>query len=201
MFARELGNLGQTVASEVRLVATPGPGVRIDEAYGYPTTRSGDAVIVPVADLRAGEIRKVVFRVTVAEHREGPLVVAQVELGWRRVADGAMRSARAAAEVDVASDPAAVEASVDPAVVPVVEQALSARALEDAARAYDQAGLAGAREILDRRDRALRANARYLAPATVESLEAVSRDAIEGFSRAPAQAKKATSVKAYELAR
>lgn len=201
MFSRELGNLGQTVASEVRLVVIPGPGVHIEEAYGYPMTRDGDRAIVPVADLRAGELRKVVLRVTVGAHAEGPLAVAQVELAWRRVADGATRSARTAAQVDVVTDPAAVAASVDPAIAPVVEQALSARALEEAASAYDQDGIAGAREVLERRARAVRANARNLPPETVQSLEAVSRDAIEGYTRAPAQAKKATSVKAYELAR
>ncbi len=200
MFSKELGGLSQTVASSVRLVATPGPGVHIEEVYGYPMSRAANSVVVPVADLRAGETRKVVFRLTVAAAHEGPLVISQVEVAWHRVSDGVQRAARAAAEVDVADDPAAVTASVDPALVPVVEQALSARALEDAAAAYDKDGVAGARQVLDRRSRAVHANA-YLGAETVESLEAVSRDAIDGFARAPAQAKKATSVKAYELAR
>jgi len=42
MFSRELGSLSRTVASDVRLVATVAPGVRIEEAYGYPMTRAGD---------------------------------------------------------------------------------------------------------------------------------------------------------------
>jgi hypothetical protein len=45
------------------------------------------------------------------------------------------------------------------------------------------------------------ASAKYLAPATVQALEAASTGAIEGFAKAPAQAKKAASVRAYELAR
>jgi hypothetical protein len=175
--------------------------VHIEEAYGYPMSRAANSVVVPVADLRAGETRKVVFRLTVAAAHEGPLVISQVEVAWHRVSDGVQRAARAAAEVDVVDDPAAVAASVDPALVPVVEKALSARALEEAAAAYDKDGVAGARQVLDRRSRAVRANAAYLGAETVESLEAVSRDAIDGFARAPAQAKKATSVKAYELAR
>jgi Ca-activated chloride channel family protein len=168
MFSKELGHLGQTVASEVRLVATPGSGVHIEEAYGYPISRTGDSVIVPVADLRAGETRKVVFRLTVAAAHEGPLVISQIDVGWHRVSDGAQRSAHT---------------------------------LEEAATAYDQQGVTGAQRVLDRRSQAVRANAAYLGAETVESLEAVSRDAIDGFTRAPAQAKKATSVKAYELAR
>jgi len=226
MFSRELGNLSQTVASDVRLVATAGPGVRIEEAYGYPMSRSvdrdgacvhqhlgieeayghpmscsGGSVVVPVADLRAGETRKVVFRVTVAAAHEGSLVISQVDVGWHRVSDGAQRAAHTIAVVDVVDDPAAVAASVDPATMPIVEKALSARALEQAATAYENGQMEEATQVLDRRARAVRANAAYLGADTVESLEAVSRDAIDGFANAPAKAKKAASVKAYELAR
>jgi len=201
MFSRELGNLSQTVASDVRLVATAGPGVRIEEAYGYPMSRAGGSIVVPVADLRAGETRKVVFRVTVAAAHEGSLVISQVDVGWHRVSDGAQRAAHTIAVVDVVDDPAAVAASVDPATMPIVEKALSARALEQAATAYENGQMEEATQVLDRRARAVRANAAYLGADTVESLEAVSRDAIDGFANAPAKAKKAASVKAYELAR
>jgi len=201
MFSRELGTLAQTVASDVRLAVTAGPGVRIEEAYGYPMTRAGDRVVVPVADLRAGETRKVVFRVTVAAAHEGPLVISEIEVGWRRVVDGVPRAAHTTAVVDVVQDPAAIAASVDPATMHIVEQALSARALEQAAAAYDHGGMAEAQQILERRSQAVRANAAYLGAETVESLEAVSRTALDGFARAPDQAKKVTSVKAYELAR
>lgn len=201
MFSRELGNLSQTVASDVRLVATAGAGVRIEEAYGYPMTRVGDSVIVPVADMRAGETRKVVFRVTVAAAHQGPLVISGIDVGWHRVSDGVQRAAHTAAEVDVVDDPSAVAASVDPATMSIVEKALSARALEEAATAYENGGITEVKQILDRRSQAVRANAAYLGAEAVESLEAVSRDAIDGFAKAPAQAKKATSVKSYELAR
>jgi Ca-activated chloride channel family protein len=201
MFSRELGNLSQTIASDVRLVATAGPGVRIEEAYGYPMSRAGGSVVVPVADLGAGETRKVVFRVTVAAAHEGSLVISQVDVGWHRVSDGAQRAAHTIAVVDVVDDPAAVAASVDPATMPIVEKALSARALEQAATAYENGQMEEATQVLDRRARAVRANAAYLGADTVESLEAVSRDAIDGFANTPAKAKKAASVKAYELAR
>ena len=201
MFSRELGNLSQTVASDVRLVATAGVGVRIEEAYGYPMSRDGGSVIVPIADLRAGETRKVVFRVTVAAAHQGPLVISQIDVGWHRVSDGAQRAAHAIAEVDVVDDPSAVAATVDSSTLLIVEKALSARALEEAASAYEHGGMEGAKQVLDRRSQAVRANARYLGREPIELLEAVSRDAIDGFAKAPAQAKKATSLKAYELAR
>jgi len=201
MFSRELGNLSRTIASDVRLVATPAPGVRIEEAYGYPMTRAGSSVVVPVADMRAGETRKVVFRVRVAAGQQGPLVLSQIDVGWHRVSDGAQRGAHTTAEVDVVDDPRAVAASVDVATMAAVENALSARALEQAAAEYETSGIAGAREVLERRQQAVRANAAYLGAERVDALEAVSNEALDGFARAPAQAKKATSVRAYELAR
>jgi len=204
MFSRELGSLAKTVASEVRLVATPAPGVRIEEAYGYPmtpSTRSGDSVVVPIADMRAGETRKVVFRVTIAAGHEGPLTVSQIDVGWHRVSDGVQRAAHTTAEVDVVDDPRAVAASVDAATMAAVEKALSARALEEAVSAYEHNGMAGAKQILDRRVEAVRANRALLGADTVDALESVSAEALDGFAKAPAQAKKAASVKAHELAR
>jgi Ca-activated chloride channel family protein len=204
MFSRELGSLAKTVASEVRLVATPAPGVRIEEAYGYPmtpSTRPGDSVVVPIADLRAGETRKVVFRVTIAAGHEGPLTVSQIDVGWHRVSDGVQRAAHTTAEVDVVDDPRAVAASVDVATMAAVEKALSARALEEAASEYERNGMTGAKQILDRRVEAVRANRALLGADTVDALESVSTEALEGFAKAPAQAKKAASVKAHELAR
>jgi Ca-activated chloride channel family protein len=201
MFSRELSSLAKTVASEVRLVATAAPGVRIEEAYGYPMTRSGDSVVVPIADMRAGETRKVVFRVTIAAGHEGLLTVSQIDVGWHRVSDGAQRAAHTTAEVDVVDDPRAVAASVDVATMAEVEKALSARALEEAASEYERSGMAGAKQILDRRVEAVRANRALLGADTVDALESVSTEALDGFAKAPAQAKKAASVRAHELAR
>jgi hypothetical protein len=166
-----------------------------------PSTRPGDSVVVPIADLRAGETRKVVFRVTIAAGHEGPLTVSQIDVGWHRVSDGVQRAAHTTAEVDVVDDPRAVAASVDVATMAAVEKALSARALEEAASEYERNGMTGAKQILDRRVEAVRANRALLGADTVDALESVSTEALEGFAKAPAQAKKAASVKAHELAR
>jgi Ca-activated chloride channel family protein len=201
MFNRELNALSQTIASEVRLVAVPGPGVHIEEAYGYPMTRAGDSAIVPVADLRAGETRKVVFRVTLDAAHGSSRVISRIGVGWRRVGDAARRAAHATAEVDIVDDSAAVAASTEAQALQAVDQALASRALEDAAATYDNGDFAGAKQILERRSQAVRAHAAQLTPGAFEALDAISTDAIDGFAKAPAQAKKAASVKAYELAR
>jgi Ca-activated chloride channel family protein len=201
MFGRELATLGQTVAADVQLRVIERPGIRIEEAYGYPLTRTAGGAVVPVADLRAGEVRKIVLRIRVSAGQPGALGLADLALDWRQVADGARGAARAVASVDVVDDPAAVAASVDPAAMRAIEQALSARAIEEAAAAYERGGLPAAQQVLDHRAQAVRANAAYLGRGAVDALDAVQAQTLEGFARAPAAAKKAASVTAHDLAR
>lgn len=203
MFGHELATLSETVAADVQLRVTERPGVRVEDAYGYPLTRTADGVVVPVADLRAGEARKIVLRLRVAAGHPGALSLADLALDWRRVGGGggAPGVARTVASVDVVEDPAAVAASVDPAAMQAIEQALSARAIEEAAAAYDRGGLPAARDVLDRRSQAVRANAAYLGRSAVDALDAAQAQTIDGFARAPAAAKKAASVTAHDLAR
>lgn len=204
MFAKELGGLAETVAADVRLVLTEGAGVRIAEAYGYPMTRAGDHVLVPVADLRAGETRKVVFRVHVDTIATRTLDVTTVQLGWRRVADGASREAQTKVRVEMTDDLREVEQTMDIATVEAVEQVNTARAFEEASTVYDTQGAAAAQEIIDRRVQAIRAN-KALPQAAAEKLEQQSFEAKGDFAAAPsggaagAKAKKASRAKAYDL--
>ncbi|HEY0194515.1 MAG TPA: VWA domain-containing protein [Kofleriaceae bacterium] len=205
MFNRELGSLGQTVATDVRLVVTAAqPYVQIEDAYGYPMTQQGHSVVVPIADLRAGETRKVVLRVAIgAPGAPGAnAAIAKVDLGWHRVPDGEQRAAHTAAIVDLGAATAAeLAATADRATAAIIEQALESRALEQAATAYEKDGLAGARRVLDDRKAAVRAQAQLIGEDEVQELDAVSSDTLDGFTRAPAKAKKAASVRAYDLAR
>jgi len=206
MFARELGGLAETVAADVQLVLDAGPGVEILEVYGYPSTRAGSQVVVPVADLRAGETRKVVVRASVGPQHVGPAVVATARLGWRRVADGAQRTASATAEATVVEDETAVIRSVDRSVVESVEQALAGRALEQASEAYERQGAEAAQQVIERRLDDARANGQLDAKA-LEHIEAQAVEAVQSFQAAKAggtagmKAKKVSRVKAYELAR
>jgi Ca-activated chloride channel family protein len=201
-FHRELTATSQTVASDLALRVTARPGVRVEDAYGYPLTRLGaDTVVVPVANLRAGEVRKIVLRLRVAPDHTGELALADLRLDWHGVGAGAPGTAHAVASVDVVDDPAAVAASVDPAAMQAIEQALSARALDDAAAAYDRGGLPAAQQVLDQRSAAMRVNAAHLDPSAVEALEQVRARALHGFASTPAAAKKEASVTAHDLAR
>src|SRR3569623_809023 len=58
MFAHVRCELGATVATDVHLVIEP-HAADVEWAYGYPMTRMGTTIQIPIADLRAGEVRKV----------------------------------------------------------------------------------------------------------------------------------------------
>ena len=148
LFMHELATLRQPVASEVRLSTAPGPGVRIEEVYGYPMSRDGDRVIVAIGDLLAGETRKVVFRVALAAAPPGATrAISQIDVAWRGRSDASLRVAHATAEIDVTSAAADVAASGDPETARAIVRALSARALGPAAAAYDARGLSSGREV------------------------------------------------------
>jgi Ca-activated chloride channel family protein len=199
MFERELGGLAETVASDVRLVIS-GASATIEEAYGYPMMRQGDDVVVPIADLRAGETRKVVLHATVRA-TPGSLTVARFALHWRRTSDGRFDSARTQLDTTVVRDVARVRATIDHAAVNAVEQARAARVLEQAATVYDTQGAQAAQRLIERNLRDVKANAALDAPS-VQAIEAASTAAVENFAKAPAtKAKKATRADAYKLAR
>lgn len=199
MFERELGGLAETVATDVRLVITDAGGT-IEDAYGYPLARHGNEVVVPIADLRAGETRKVVLRSSVDTSRTGRLTVAQFALHWRRVADGDFAQTRTQLDTTVVRDVARVRATLDRAAVNIVEQARAARVLEQATTVYETQGYEAAQKLIERNLRDVKANTALDAPS-VQAIEAASNGAIDNFAKAPAaKAKKAARADAYELA-
>ena len=213
MFGRELGGLAQTVAHDARLVitgigGTPGmegpglaPGAVIEEAYGYPLLRQGDQVVVPIADLRAGETRKVVLRASVDARTTGRMSVAHFALHWRWTSTGTLAQTSTRLDTTIVRDVARVKATVDREAVNIVEQARAARVLEEATQVYEHQGFEAAQKVIERNLRDVRANMHIDAPA-MQAIERASNGAIDNFAKAPrAKAMKATRADAYELAR
>ncbi|MDB4953203.1 MAG: Von Willebrand factor type domain protein [Myxococcales bacterium] len=200
MFRRELGGLAETVASEVRLVVDAGPGVQIIEAYGYPMTREAGQVIVPIADLRAGETRKVVLHVQVDLSGVGETSIANLQLGWRRASDGATRTTTAHAAAELVTTANEVAGSYDRDAVRAATEAQSARALEQATITYERQGYRAAQQVLQQHIDNVRANAQ-LDDESRKALEGAASDAITDFQMTPASAAKTTRAKAYKLAK
>lgn len=210
MFERELGGLAETIASDVVLAIAPAPGVEIVEAYGYPMQAAPGReprVVVPIADLRAGETRKVVIHARVTrDQRTADLGIAGVGLRWHRLPDGSGQSASVQVDAQVTIDPAAVEASTDRETLQLVEQARSAQVLEEATSVYQTQGAQAAQRVIEHHMRAVHAN-KHLDPDTARMIEQAESQAADGFAAAPSggtaatKAVKATRAKAYELAR
>jgi Ca-activated chloride channel family protein len=200
MFERELGGLAATVASDVRLVISDAGGV-IEEAYGYPMLRQGSEVVVPIADLGAGETRKVVLRSTVDAARTGRVTVARFALHWRNTADGTFDTTRTQLDTTIVRDVARVHATLDRGAINIVEQARAARVLEQATTVYETQGAEAAQKLIERNLRDVKANVNLDAPS-LQAIEAASTGAIDNFAKAPAaKAKKAARADAYQLAR
>jgi Ca-activated chloride channel family protein len=207
MFARELGGLVQTVATGVRLDVSPAPGVTIDEVYGYPSTRQGGDVVVPVADLRAGETRKVVLHVTVAPGATGHAVIANLALAWTLTVktDVPVRE-RVAVATTITNDPAAVTAGVDPAAAQAAAEAHSSSVLEQATAVYENRDTAAAVQIIRDQVQAVRAD-KNLPPATKQAIEQTYTETLDDFAATPADGQPAAKPMkkarehAYKLAR
>ena len=207
MFATELAGIGTTVATNVQLEVEAAAPSTIDSAYGYPLTAIDDHTVrIPIADLRSGETRKVVLHGVV----RGP-GVARFRLTWRSPqADAAddraiagetlPRSATATLVTELTEDPARVAATQDLDATAAVEEARTARVLDEATRTYEQYGAEAAQRVIEKQ----LAHVRHagIAPAHLDRIERAADGAIHSFAQAPAdQAKKATRTTAYELAR
>jgi Ca-activated chloride channel family protein len=207
IFDRELGSMGDTVASEAALAIEPAPGVDILEAYGYRTDQVGAGVVVPIADLRAGESRKVVIHVRVRSTDAGSMELAKVKLTFRPRDAHQVAVVRTTAVAEITTDRGLVQAGLDRDTVRQVEVARTARALEQATAAYEQGKDAEARTILE--DRAAEAQAQSNAigdPALANQIEQITTHTSSGFAAAPAargddgrRAVKATRQEVYDL--
>ena len=202
IFATELAGLSDTVATDVQLVVTPADTTSLDRAYGYPVTHDGRAVIVPIADLGAGEVRKVVMPAQLLIAGESSQRVASFELTWRDPIDGTRHVANARLAATIVDDAAAVAASIDRDAVHEIAEAHTAQVLEDATLAYEQQGYKAAHQVIEHHLRDLHAN-KNLDPAAMQKIEQATTQVIDGFAAAAAgdstKAMKLTRTTAYDL--
>jgi Ca-activated chloride channel family protein len=179
LFERELGDLAMTVASDAELVVTAAPGVEVLDAFGYHPYRSRGATVVPLADLRSGEVRKVVLRVRVTTSGAGRMDLATMMLAWRPRDQARAVVASAQVAVAITDDTGAVLANRDREIVRQVEAVETAAAVEAAADAYERGDHGAAGMILE-----LRA-----AAATQTSLEMGDDDLAREVQAATGKAK------------
>ena len=131
--------------------------------------RQGNEVVVPIADLRAGETRKVVLHRRSIRRARASSRSARLALHWRRVSDNQFDSTRTQLDTTVVRDVTRVQATIDRSAVSIVEQARAARA-----RASDDVlrdPRLRSREHVERNLRDVKSNAQLDAPS-VQAIEA-----------------------------
>jgi Ca-activated chloride channel family protein len=178
MFASELASMTATIATDVRLDVS---GAYITDVYGYSYTRGREDVVIPLADMRAGETRKVVLHVVLPENAPRSFEVAKFHLDWRDVSTDQSRDATTNTIATLTNDARDVAATIDRGAVSAIETARTARVLENAARTYETQGAAAAQGVIERHLRDVKGNKNVDAPA-LEMIERASNGAAGNFA-------------------
>ncbi len=152
IFDDELRKIGATVATEIKVALVPADGVVIEEAYGYEIVREGNRSIISVADLHAGETRKVVLRLRVTAHKPGGVDIAQVEVGYRKVDDGSAQKIAIRSRAEATGSQRAILDNANKEATLHIERAKTARSINMATELYEKGDIAGAQQILTARE-------------------------------------------------
>lgn len=207
MFTDELGKLGTTTATRVRLALTPAAGVEVLEAYGYPLQREGKEYLVPVADLYSGETRKVVVRLRVDAKAAAEMKVADIGLSFYPVDSLQSRTVNTIASTGVTSEVQIVRKNLNRDAIRHIERARTATIINKATIQYESGNAAGARQLLQ----AQRQQAVDFAQAVgdddfAKEIEGATMEVDRDFAQAPAaqskkgkRARKANRKRAYDL--
>src|SRR4029079_13240797 len=127
---------GKIVAADAELELVPGDNLEIEDVFSYGARQDGAGWIVPIADLRAGDTRKIVARVRVKTSKGGAIELATARLVYRPVDAHQQRTVTAVARAQVTDAAQVVRAGIDTGTVQLVEEAETARAIDEASKAY-----------------------------------------------------------------
>jgi Ca-activated chloride channel family protein len=208
LFGRELDKLAATTATDVRLSIVPTSGVEIVEVYGYPMQSEGGRIIVPVADMRSGETRKVVLRLRIGAQRAGAIEVAGVGVMFRPTGSLETRTVKTWARAVVTERNEEVLAGRDRGAIRHIERARTAKMINEATAQYESGDAAAAMQMLRRQAAQTKSLAKALGDEELaQEIEEVAGSAGSGFAAAPAKpgsnagkrASKASRKSAYDL--
>ena len=128
---REFQAVETLVASGVPLRIDPGPGVTVREVYGYTLSRDGQATLVDVGDMSAGEQRRLVARATVNSGSASVHSFANLGLSYQLPSRGTGESASASLSYAATVDQAVAMGSQDADAVVTASKVEAAAAVRD----------------------------------------------------------------------
>ena len=207
MFTDELSKLGATTATRVRLSLNPSSGVEVLEAYGYPMQREGAQILVPIADLHAGEVRKVVLRLRVNAAQAGNMKVADVGLAFHATDSLQRRTVSTSSHTTVTEQAQLVQDNLDRDAIRHIERARTAKVINDATVQYEAGNVAAAQQMLRAQRQQVRSLADSMGDAEfAEEIDVATESVDRDFAKAPAakskagkRARKTNRKRAYDM--
>ncbi len=207
LFDTELQRLGATVATQVSLRITPKQNVEIREVLGYETQEQGGSYVVNIADMHAGETRKVIVALRVRAGQKGTMELADMSALFTDASKGEARALSSVLSAKITSDLAVVNANRDMQANRLIERALTAKAIDEATGLYEAGRAAEAQSLMDTRAVAAQAIAADLGDMDFEEeMKSTQTRVKQGFAEAPAassaggkKARKANRKDAYDL--
>jgi len=146
----ELASMKATVAQNAVLRLEPScAGVEVVEVFGYESRREGQAVVVPMADLFAGDSRRILVSLRIPTLGTGLQQVLQSSLSFQDVATGKPGTIAMSLGAEVSNDSAAVAASADKDMVASILEVQAAAAIKEAAVAFERGDKVQAKAVLD----------------------------------------------------
>jgi Ca-activated chloride channel homolog len=207
MFTAELDKLGATAATQVHLSVHAAPGVDVLEAYGYPMTRSGDSILIPVADLRSGETRKVVVRMRVNAATPGAMKVADIGVSFQPTTSPEPHAITIATHTTVTDHEGLVREGRDIEALRHIERARTAQIINEATVQYESGNAGAALQMIQRQQQQARTIAIELGDETFAAeMEQAADSVSQEFRAAPAagsadgkRARKTNRKRAYDM--
>ncbi|MDZ4697639.1 MAG: VWA domain-containing protein [Deltaproteobacteria bacterium] len=150
ILGNELASLKATVARNTELRIEPAcDGVEVIEVFGYESRREGRVVVVPMADLFAGDSRRILVSLRVPSSGVGPRSVLRTSLSFEDVTTQKATNISLALGAELSNDPLAVEAAADRDMVASILEVQAATAMKQAATAFERGDKAAARAVLE----------------------------------------------------
>jgi len=207
LFSTELSRLGATVATRVQLRIAPMPGVEVQEVLGYDTVRSGNQLLVNVADMHAGETRKVIVALQVQAPNKGSMSLAGLEASFFEPGSTQMLNLSRTVNAEITSNQVLVDNGRDMQSNRLIERALTAKAIEEATELYEQGNRAEADRVMTTRNQRSQAIAADLDDSVFAAeMKATEQRVKSNFAQAPSagstggkKARKSNRKDAYKL--
>jgi Ca-activated chloride channel family protein len=163
VFTRELSRMFSTVAQAAIVEVLIEDGVELKQVFGYTSTREGDIVKVPLAEMYAGQKRSILLEFVVPTVREGTVRVGEVTLRY----EDAQREGKKVTEhvnmnVRVTREAAKVEKGRDRTVEERVAEVEVAAAMNQAAALLQAGRTKDAQQVLQRESTRLDSEANRL---------------------------------------